>query len=304
MNRDQIEKIPLSGKPRVSVVIPHFYASRDDKVNRLIQSLKDQSFRDMEILVIHGVSPQGRAINQGARASKGDVLVVMDDDSQIGHPRLIENLVSALDQEAGIGMAGASILTPSSANFFQRMAAKQFPRFNMPVVNKITDSDLACHGCVAFRRDVFEQVGMERGDIPRGLDPDLRVRIRKAGYRVVLVPDSVVYHPLPESFSKFIKVFFRNGCGSAYLQMRYPQISYDTDEVLESARFVPKRSFLYRILRFPVRLLRSLILFQWLRLLGYLVYSVGYGVGLGRFAWSRVRGGAREGKDLACSRKQ
>ena len=187
---ENIEKIELSGEVLASVVIPHFSLVRGENLKGLVQDIKEQTFKDLEIIIVKQVSPQGRVINEGARKAKGEILIIMDDDSRLGHNRVIENLIRALRENPKIGMAGASILTPENANDFQKKAAKQFPRFNMPVVDRIVDSDLACHGCVAFPMRVFIEIGMEREDILRGLDPILRVKMRKAGYRVVLVPDN------------------------------------------------------------------------------------------------------------------
>ncbi len=279
VSHEVIERTAFSENIRVSVVIPHFYPSREENLNRIISDLRLQTFRDVELIVVRGVAPQGRAINQGARQARGEILIVMDDDSRIGHSKVVENLVRVIRENPDVAMAGASIITPKDANAFQRRAARQFPRFNMPVVKEVTESDLPCHGLVAFRKDVFVKVGMEREDILRGLDPDLRVRIRKAGYKVVLAPDTWAYHPLPESFFKFLCLFFRNGYGSAYLQCVHPEMNYDTDERLTARDFVPKRSFLYRVLRFPLRLLKSLVMFQWIRLSGYSVYLLGYAAG-------------------------
>lgn len=276
MNTSPVERVPFSSRADLSVVIPHFYPSRNDKVRKILEDLKGQTFRDIEVLIVHGVAPQGRAINAGARLARGEFLIVMDDDSALGHERVVENLVRVLREDPTVAMAGASIVTPDHANAFQKRAASEFPRFNMPVVKEVTDSDLACHGCVAFRKDVFVRVGMEREDILRGLDPDLRVRIRRAGYRVVLAPGTWVYHPLPANLAKFIRLFLRNGFGSAYLELFHPEINYDTDEVLDSRHFVAKRSFFFRILRYPLRLTKSLFSFQFLRFLGYSVYLLGY----------------------------
>lgn len=284
---ENIEKIKLSDEVQASVVIPHFSLVRGENLKGLVQDIKEQTFKDLEIIIVKQVSPQGRAINEGARQAKGEILIIMDDDSRVGHKRVIENLVRVLQENPKIGMAGASILTPENANNFQKKAAKQFPRFNMPVVDRIIDSDLACHGCVAFPMRVFIEIGMEREDILRGLDPILRVKMRKAGYRVVLVPDTWAYHPLPESLWKFMRTFIRNGVGSAYLQVFYPEISYDTDERLESGEFVPKKPLVVRIFRYPVRLAHSLVTFQWIRLLGYTVYVFGYISGFLRFVFSK-----------------
>jgi len=270
----------------VSVVIPHFYRSRNENLEGLLGDLREQSFKDLQVIVVPGISPQGKAINQGVRQAQGEILVIIDDDSRLGHPRVVENLVRVIREDPSIGMVGASVVTSKKANWFQRLAGSQFPRFHMPVVQEVTESDLPGHPCAAFPKKVFLEVGMEREDILRGLDPDLRVRIRKAGYRVVLAPDTWIHHPLPENLFKFIRVFLRNGYGSAYLERFYPESNYDTDEAVESKTFVAKRSFLYRIIRYPVRLAKSFVTLQWIRLLGYTVYVLGYVIGYVRFIFS------------------
>lgn len=273
---EQVQRIPLSESVAVSVVIPHFYQDRVENFNALIADIRSQTFKFLEIIVVNSVSPQGRAINMGLNAAKGKWWVVLDDDSRVGHERVFENLVKVMIERPDVGMAGASVLSPPEANSFQKKAARQFPRFNMPVVKELIDSDMPCHGCAIFRPEVLRAVGMERENILRGLDPDLRVRIRKAGFRVVLVPDTWVYHPLPESFSKFVRTFFRNGYGAAYIQKFHPEINYDTDENTRSSSFVAKRPFWYRLLRYPVRLIESLVRFEWIRFAGYTVYVFGY----------------------------
>lgn len=288
MEKGAIQRLQGGQNIEVSVVIPHFYGSREENLKGLLEDLKGQSFQEMEILIVQGVSPQGRAINEGVRLAKGGILVIIDDDSRMGHSRVIENLVRTIREDPSIGMVGASVVTSEKANSFQKAAGRQFPRFQMPVVQEVTDSDLPGHPCAAFPKEVFIKVGMEREDILRGLDPDLRVRIRRAGYRIVLAPETWIHHPLPENLFQFIRVFLRNGYGSAYLERFYPEINYDTDEALSSKNFAPKHSFLRRVLRYPVRLGKSLLSFQWIRLLGYSVYLIGYFAGFLRFTLFRA----------------
>ena len=284
MEKGSIEHLKFSDPILVSVVVPHYSGSRDENLRGLIEDLRGQSLQEMELIIVNGVSPQGRAINQGVRRTVGEILVIIDDDSRLGDSHVIENLVAVIQSDASVGMVGASIVSSERENNFQRLAAKQFPRFNMPVVKEVTESDLPGHPCVAFPKEVFMKVGMEREDILRGLDPDLRVRIRKAGCRVVLAPETWAHHPLPPSLPKFIRTFLRNGYGSAYLQVVHPEINYDTEEAADSKSFDAKHSFFYRASRYPLRLLASLVTFQWIRLLGYTVYLLGYLGGYLRFA--------------------
>jgi GT2 family glycosyltransferase len=275
-----VEIYSLSPVVKASVVIPHFYSARESNMEALLTAIAAQSLKEIEIILIHDISPQGKAINMGVRQAKGEHLIIMDDDSRMGHERVFENLINLLKANPDVGMAGASVILPETGNKFQIMASKQFPRYKMPIVDQMLESDFPGHPCAAFPKKVFIEAGLEREDIYRGLDPDLRERIRKTGHKVVLAPQTWIYHPMPDSFSKFVWTFFRNGYGSAYLFSVHPELNYDTDESLESKTFVAKRPFLYRLLRYPVRLLQSLVTFQWLRFTGYSVYVLGYLAGL------------------------
>jgi len=265
-----------SKAPRVSVVIPSWDGHRDGYVPRLLASIEQQSFRDYQVPLIKGISPQGRSINQGVALAQGEILIILDDDSSLADDSVFRRLVDALDTDPTIGMAGASIVLSPEAFDFQRRAALQFPRLNTPVVDVITDSDLACHGGCAFQKYVFEEVGGERENILRGLDPDLRVRLRAAGYRVVLVPNARIYHPLPNGWHPLLRIFFRNGFGSAYAQKFQPENVYDTHELLEATDFQAKRNLTYRILRFPIRLAAALVRGQLMRFMAYSSYALGY----------------------------
>lgn len=268
--------------PRVSVIIPSLDGYRDGCVPRLLESVEAQRFEDYEVHVVKGVSPQGRAINQGVGKARGEILLVLDDDSRLADEGVFAHLVDALDGDPTIGMAGASIVISPDATAFQRRAARQFPRFNTPLVDEIVDSDLACHGCCAFRKAVFDEVGGEREDIIRGLDPDLRVRLREAGYRVVLVPHAAIYHPLPDGWRRLLQVFFRNGFGSAYARKFRPDSVYETHEALDVSGFRPRTSLAYRLARFPFRLLKALAEGKPMRLGAYCSYACGYVWGLVR----------------------
>lgn len=268
------------GATRVSVIIPSWDGHREGGVPRLLESLETQTYQDFETILVTGVSPQGRAINQGVERSAGEIVVILDDDSRLADDSVLERLLACLDADPAVGMAGASIVLEPAASKFQRRASTQFPRLCTPEVHKVTDSDLACHGCCALPRRVFDEVGGEREDILRGLDPDLRVRLRAAGYRVVLVPGARIYHPLPNGWRQLTRTFFRNGYGSAYTQKFKPDSVYETHEALDTRGFQAKRSFGFRAARFPARLTAALARGQRMRFVAYSAYGLGYSWGM------------------------
>lgn len=263
-----------------TVVVPSLDGYRNGLVPRLLESIERQTYRNYDLELVKGVSPQGRAINLGAARGDGDLIIIIDDDAELVDEGVLERLVETIESDPTIGMAGASIVTSPSATPFQVRAGRQFPRLNTPVVDSITDSDLACHGCCAIPRKVFDEIGGEREDILRGLDPDLRVRLRAAGYRVVLAPHARIYHPLPDGWRNLLRTFFRNGYGSAYAQKFQPDAIYDTHEALDSASFTPRRSLAYRIFRYPFRLAGALLRGQFMRLWAYTAYVFGYAWGM------------------------
>ena len=63
--------------------------------------------------VVKGVSPQGKAINEGAAKARGDILIILDDDAQLADATVFQRLIDALDADSTIGMAGASIVPPA-----------------------------------------------------------------------------------------------------------------------------------------------------------------------------------------------
>ena len=265
--------------PRLSVIIPSWDGHRDGCVPRLLESVARQSYTDYEIIVIKGVSPQGKAINQGASQARGEILMILDDDSLLADDDVFARLMQTLEDDERIGMAGASIVIFPDSNAFQKKADLQFPRFHTPVVDSVTDSDLACHGCCAIPRRIFDAVGGEREDLLRGLDPDLRVRIREAGYRVVLAPQARIYHPLPASWGKLLRIFFRNGFGSAYAYKFQRDRVFETHESLHDGGFQPRTTLPYRLARYPLRLIKALADFQFMRFGAYCSYALGYGWG-------------------------
>ena len=274
-----MKNVTKTTTPRVSVLIPSRDGYREGSVPRLLESIARQGFADYEVHVVQGVFPQGKAINRGAAETRGEILLILDDDSWLADDSVFQRLIDALDSDPRIGMAGASIVPPPGASFFQRRAGRQFPRFNTPVVDVITDSDFACHGCCAIRRVAFDAIGGERENLIRGLDPDVRVRLREAGYRVVLAPDARIHHPLPDGWRKLLKMFFRNGKGSAYAQRFQPEAVYETHEILSDRHFHPRRPLPYRLVRFPFRLLAALCTGRFLRFGGYCSYACGYAWG-------------------------
>jgi len=245
--------------PKVSVIIPTLDGSCGGNVGKLLEDIKRQTLKDLEVILIKGVRPNGRARNEGVKKAQGDYLVFIDDDSILGHERVIENLVAPLEREEKIGMTGASPMYPKDLPWLQGTFARIRVR-EFPIVKEIVDTDYARHACCALRKEVYEEVGWESEDLITGTDDDLRQRLHRAGYRVVIVPETWVYSLTEADFSGILRKSFKMGLGSAYACKVHPEIfGYPRIKLVNYQIKTALGTLLYILVTGPIKILMYLL---------------------------------------------
>lgn len=150
------------------------------------------------------------ARNSGIAASRGAVIVMVDDD-EVVNPEFLESYLRFFDRHSGVAAAGGVIVPfyefePPQwlSKYTERLLAstldlggevREFPRHRFPV-----------GGNMAFRRDVFEQYGNFDTDLGRkgetllgGEENDLFRRVRAGGDSIYYLPTAIVYHIIPAS---------------------------------------------------------------------------------------------------------
>lgn len=240
----------MKSNPSVALIIP----SLDGKVEPLLASVRRQTWPPAEIAVVRGVSPNGKARNQGVAQTTAPVLLFVDDDAVLGDEHVIKNLVEPLLHDATIGVTGASKLLPPDAPWFQRRAAREVPRIEHPIVREPLETNpdppsFYCEittTCCAMRREVFDQVGGFDETLVRGVDTEFFVRVRRmrrelkelvgtegtkgqpgsqsssSSYRFILVPNTWTYHPAPATLRALLRKQFLYGYGHAQEVQRDP----------------------------------------------------------------------------------
>jgi GT2 family glycosyltransferase len=223
-NRDALSTFTTE----VAVIIP----SLSGQVNRLLKSLSGQSMTPNEIQIVAGVSPNGRARNQGVSATLSDILFFIDDDALPVDEHLIKYLVEPLMHDPQIGVTGAARILPSDASWFQCRVAAEIPRTINPVpqIPLETNPPLKGYGhtqitttCCAMRRAVFDQAGGFSERLTSGVDTDFFHRVRKLGYRFVMVPDVCVEHPAPRNLQALLRKFHWYGLGYGQETQKRPE---------------------------------------------------------------------------------
>jgi len=204
--------------PRVALIVPALAG----ETSGLEADARSQLRPPDEIAVVRAVKPNGRARNEGVRRTTAELLVFVDDDARLGDARVIEHLIAPLIADATVGMTGSAKLLPPDAPAFQKRVAREVPRIEHAVVKQPleTNPPLDRHGyceitttCAAMRRTVFEEVGGFSETLVRGVDTEFLRRVRQRGYRMILVPDTWVWHPAPAMLRALLRKHFLYGVG-------------------------------------------------------------------------------------------
>jgi GT2 family glycosyltransferase len=183
-------------------------ASSDGTVEEL-QRLEG-SIPNVKVILNDDNTGFGPGNNQGLAAARGDVLVLLNNDTVV--PRgWLTRLVRHLD-DATLGLIGpatnrscneAQIDIPyQTYGEFQAVATSQGQRHEgerLPI-------RMPMMFCVAFRRDTYERLGPldERYEVGMFEDEDYALRAKAAGLHVAWTPEVYVHHAYHASIGKLL----------------------------------------------------------------------------------------------------
>jgi rhamnosyltransferase len=223
---------------KISVIIPTLNAEK--KIIDLLNSLSNQSIKDLEIVIIDsgsvdktkGIAAQkcdlfleikkeefdhGGTRNFAANFAGSEYLVFLTQDALPVDNRTIGNLIKPMEDDAGIAVTyGRQTAYPSA-----RPLEKFIREFNYPLKSmKKTRDDVASLGvktffcsnaCAAYRKSVFTELGGFLSNTIMNEDMEFVHRAVMKGYSVFYAADATVYHSHDYSFSEQLKRYFDIG---------------------------------------------------------------------------------------------
>jgi O-antigen biosynthesis protein len=229
----------LRTEPLVSIVIPTAGQRRDVRfqevvlvVNCVRSILEDSSYENLEIVVVYGeATPPGvldelrelagerlrlvpyegafnfsAKINLGAVHSRGEHLLLLNDDIEVRTRDWIERMVM-YDAQEGVGAVGGKLLWGDGRlqhvgvgfdnglpGHYHRGFAEDYKGYSNFTL--IARNCLAVTGaCLMTRRSVFERLGGLTTTLPVNFnDIDYCLKAYKEGLRIIYDPDLIMYH--------------------------------------------------------------------------------------------------------------
>ena len=206
LTKDCLESLARETWPRIEILVVDNASS-----DATPEYLRETAERDPRIRTIFNAENRGFAAanNQGIAASRGEVVVLLNNDTVVP-PGLLGRLVRHLERDPSIGL-----LCPTT-NFCGNEARVE-PDYTgisgLPAYaarraaehrGRVFDIGVAAMYCVAARRSVLDDVGPldEAYGIGMFEDDDFAVRMRQKGYRVACAEDAYVHHVGQGAFRK------------------------------------------------------------------------------------------------------
>ena len=233
----------MNSVPLVSVVITNWNGRKF--LAECIDSLKEQTFRDFETILVDNGSTDGSAElaeeryggflriirnsknlgftggnNVGIHAAKGEFIVLLNNDTWT-EPTWLEELVKAIGPDPRVGMWASKIYSYSRRNQIEAVgeliywdglnrARGQYEkdRGQYEAMEEIFFPP-GCGGM--YRKRVFDEVGLFDEDFfAYGDDAEIGIRARLAGWRCFYVPKAILYHKNSGSTAPYspLKAFY------------------------------------------------------------------------------------------------
>jgi len=222
-----------SPAPLVSVIIP----TRDqvELLQRCLTSLRNTDYEPIEIVIVDNGSREpethalfqdlskntsvqivtdteefnfSRLINQGARAARGEILALMNNDVETEKTGWLREMVShAIRSE--VGAVGARLWYPDgrlqhagvllglhglASHAFQRFPAQPISPMNRTFVLSQNYSAVTA-ACMVLRKTVFDELGGFDENLPNNFnDVDFCLRLHERGWQVIWTPYADLIH--------------------------------------------------------------------------------------------------------------
>jgi len=231
-------------QPTYSVIIPVY--NRPQEVAELLESLTHQTVQDFEVLLVEDGSTitsqkvfeqysgrlsiqyffkpntgPGPSRNFGFEKAKGKYFVVFDSDCMLP-PHYFESVDSFLKNEKADAWGGPD---RGMKDFTPLQQAMAFTMSSILTTGGIRGGKQKAFQPRSFNmgisREVFEKTRGFHFD-RYAEDIELSIRIRKQGFKTVLIPDAFVHHKRRTSLGQFFKQVSNFGKGRVLVGRKHP----------------------------------------------------------------------------------
>jgi len=233
--------------PLVSIIIP--CRNEENFIEKCLDSILEQDYprEKVEVFVVDGLSQDKTrkiveeysnkysfirlltnpnkftpfALNIGIKNSVGEVIVRLDAHSF--YPKnYVSNCVKYLFQYNADNVGGIWKIMPKENTLINKaivFASGSYfgggnAYYRTGKIENAKEVDTVFGGC--YKREVFNTVGLYNENLKRSQDMEFNIRLKKAGGKIVLVPEIFSYYYPKSDLASFLKHNFEDGIWAVY----------------------------------------------------------------------------------------
>jgi glycosyltransferase involved in cell wall biosynthesis len=212
-------------KERLEVLVIDGRSS--DRTKEIVQQYSDK-YPFIKLMDNPGII-QTPGTNIGIKASKGNVIIRMD--AHVGYPEaFISKSVQYLEESGGDCVGGFLVTKPSEETATAESIALALSHpfgvgdsYFRIGINQPKVVDTVPFGC--YRKKVFDKVGLFNENLNRTDDIEFNLRLKRAGGKILLVPDIVSYYYARSTLMSLAKQNFGNGFWVLY-SLRFVKLPF------------------------------------------------------------------------------
>ncbi|HZS06224.1 MAG TPA: glycosyltransferase family 2 protein [Blastocatellia bacterium] len=238
-------------RPQVYVVVLNWNNYQDSR--ECLESLRQATHPDLKVIFVDNGSRDrsgerlqaefgefifiyneenlgfARGCNVGIRAALEDpqcgYVLLLNNDAVVT-PAFLDEAVTRMELDESIGLAGGKILYSHEPNriwyagghmnrWFGRPVVRGYHEIDRGQYDEAADTSFVTGALMLIRREVLERVGLLPEEYFFGVEEyDYSIAVKRAGYRLLYVPELTVYHKADGSHSnddpKFVYNSYRN----------------------------------------------------------------------------------------------
>ncbi len=193
-----------------------------DETVRIVSRFAAESTLDVRLLR-NPAAKTAAGLNIGLAAARGDVIVRIDGHAAVS-PDFLRRSVEAL-YSSGADCAGGVIASEGDTYTGEAIAAAMSSRFGVGGTAFRTGGsgyvDTVAFG--AYRREVFDRIGVFAEDIDKGEDDEFNYRLLDSGGRIFLDPSIRTHYTVRGSFGELWRQYFGYGRAKVEVLRRHPR---------------------------------------------------------------------------------
>ncbi|MEM2525999.1 MAG: hypothetical protein QXI49_07415 [Candidatus Methanomethylicaceae archaeon] len=143
---------------------------------------------------------------------------------------IYQNIIRYLQEYNADNVGGILITLPGGSSFITKAIAMVLSylfgienSYFKRGINEVKEVDTVPFGC--YKREVFSKIGFINENLIRNQDIEFNLRLKRAGGKILLVPDIICYYYARPSLRGFLKQNFENGFWVIY-SLNYAEIPF------------------------------------------------------------------------------